>query len=224
MEPTLWQFTRRRLGTSKKLQHLPGRVLGHPARSHTLALRKVSILMWIVTIILENQAVIKDMKAHRLSLTWLLDQHRTFTILTYLERAFPGLKIMIWWCPGHKGVKGNRVVENLVQQTARKSFGNRSRRPPGITAFQAAIKEWVREKSTSITNKQRKDLGKERQALKHMKSLKPLTKESILPSTQAQWGNTPLNHHLYRYQQRHDPGCECKNRSWNSWPLSMYIP
>lgn len=175
----------------------------------TLALREASTLTHIATIILENQLVIKDMKSQQQSLTSLLDKQRTFTILMYLECAFPDLTVMIRWGPGHKGVRGNKIVDKLAQETAKKSLSDTSRRPPRITAFRAVIKEWVREKSTALTNDQRKRLGHEHQALKHTKSLRPLSKASISATTQLRSGHPPLNHHLHKYQRRHKPGCEC---------------
>lgn len=81
----------------------------------------------------------------------------------YLERAFPGLHLVIMWCPGHAGIKVNDIVEKLAQATAKKSLSDTSRRPPGIAAFQEAIKEWVRQQTTMLTACQLKLLGHKHQ-------------------------------------------------------------
>lgn len=113
----------------------------------------------IGTLILDNQLVIKDMKTHEQSLTSLLDKNRTYTILMYLERAYPGLHVVIRWCPVHAGVKGNEVVDRLAQATANKGVSNTTQNPPGIAAFQGAIKEWVRSQTSNLTEAQFKGLG-----------------------------------------------------------------
>lgn len=81
----------------------------------SLALREALVLTRIVTVILNNQSVIKDLKLHKHSLTSLIDKQRTYMILMYLERAFPGLHVVIQWCPGHAGVRGNEIVDKLAQ-------------------------------------------------------------------------------------------------------------
>lgn len=176
----------------------------------SLALREATTATRVATIILDNQSVIKDMKSHGQALNSLLDKQRAFTILMYLERAYPGLQIVIRWCPGHTGVKGNEVVDKLAQKTAKKSLQDTNRRPPGIAAFQAVIKEWVRHDQATLTDKQRLRLGHNHQGARHLISLKTLTKPSISAITQPRSGHAPLNHHLFKYQQRHDPACECE--------------
>lgn len=176
----------------------------------TLALREASALTRIITVILDNQSVIKDMKSTTHSLTSLLDKQRTYTLLMYLERAYPTAYVMIRWCPGHAGIKGNEVVDKLAKATAKKNLSDTIRRPPGIAAFQAAIKEWVRESTVEITNASAKRLGHEYQTPKHIKHLKPLNKHAIAAITQLRSGHAPLNQYLYKYQQRSDPACECE--------------
>lgn len=175
----------------------------------SLALREASVLTRIVTIILDNQSVIKDLKSHKQTLTSLLDKQRTYTVLMYLERAFPGLRVIICWCPGHAGVRGNEIVDKLAQSTAKKSLSDTSRRPPGIAAFQGAIKEWVRLTTSKLTTSQTTRLGHEHQSAKHMKALKKLTKPSISAITQLRSNHAPLNNYLFNYQQRADPVCKC---------------
>lgn len=165
----------------------------------------------VVTVILDNQSVIKDLKNHNQSLDSLLDKQRAFTILMYLERAYPGLKVIIRWCPGHSGVRGNEIVDKLAQKTAKESLQDTSRRPPGIAAFQGAIKEWVRLEKRKLTDDQRSRLGHDHQGAKHLSSLRKLTKPSIAAITQLRSGHAALNHHLFKYQQRHDPACECES-------------
>lgn len=195
-----------------------------PARSHgiykaeyrglhlglTLALREASALTRIVTIILNNQSVIKDMRSLTHSLTSLLDKQRAYTILMYIERAYPGARVMIRWCPGHEGIKGNKIVDKLAKATAKRNLSDTTRQPPGIAAFQAAIKEWVRASTIKTTNDSSKRLGHEYQTPAHIKHLKKIKKHSIAAITQLCSGHAPLNHHLHKYQQKANPACECE--------------
>lgn len=176
----------------------------------SLALREASVITRVVTIILDNQSVIKDMKSHDQCIESLLDKQRTFTILMYLERAYPNLQVVIRWCPGHTGIRGNEIVDKLAQKTAKASLQETSRRPPGIAAFQAAIKEWVRKTQTDLTTDQIDGLGHTHQGAKHLSSLRKLTKPSIAAITQLRSGHAALNHHLFKFQQRHTPACECE--------------
>lgn len=127
-----------------------------------------------------------------------------------LERAYPGLHVVIRWCPGHAGVEGNEIVDKLAQATAKKNLSDSTRRPPGIAAFQGAIKEWVRTQTSSLTDAQVKRLGHEYQASKHMKAIKTLQKPSVSAITQLQSNHAPLNNYLFSHQQRADPACKCE--------------
>lgn len=57
----------------------------------TLALREASILTGIVTIILDNQSLIKNIKSLTPSLTSLLEKQRAYKILMYPKTLLPRL-------------------------------------------------------------------------------------------------------------------------------------
>lgn len=127
----------------------------------------------------------------------------------YLEQAHPDLKVSIWWCPGHSEVRGKEIVDKLAQKTAKKDLQDTNCRPPGIAALQGAIKEWVRKSQKELNTDQLDRLGHNHQGTKHLRSLKKLKKPSVAAMTQLRSGHAPLNHHLFKYQQHHDPACEC---------------
>lgn len=96
------------------------------------------------------------------------------------------------------------------KQWPKKILSDTSRRPPGIAAFQGAIKEWVRSQTSSLTDSQIKQLGHTYQSTQHLKALKTLTKPSVSAITQLQSSHAPLNNYLFKHQQRTDPAGKCK--------------
>lgn len=69
----------------------------------------------------------------------------------YIERAYPGLHVIIRWCPGHAGVKGNKIVHKLAQAMAKKNLVRHITTPPRNRSLPRGNKR-MGEKSNLIPN------------------------------------------------------------------------
>lgn len=119
-----------------------------------------------------------------------------------LDQEYPGRHVSMRWYPGHVGITGNENVDKLAKATAKKSLSDTIPRPPGLAAFQSAIKEWVGENTAEFVNEQSKRLEHEQQP----ERMFPEYSTSAI--TQLRSGHSPLNNYLFRHQQQHDPACE----------------
>lgn len=195
-----------------------------PARSHgifeaeyhglhlglTLALRHASTRTRIATVLLDNQSVTLDIRSQKNSLESLIDKQRTYTILHYLYRSYPWLRVVVRWCPGHTGVQGNENVDKLAKKAAVKRSEEEERRETGISAFLAAIKAWGKSNTKQLPAKDRARLGHDHQAHKHIRALNSLPKHSVATLTKLRTSHAPLNHYLYRMGQVPEPVCICQ--------------
>lgn len=87
-------------------------------------------------------------------------------------------------------------MDRLAKATAKKSLSDTNRRPPGIAAFQSAIKEWAKQQTVLITDHASARLGHTYQSPNHIKHIKKLKKDAISAITQLRSGHAPLNQYL----------------------------
>lgn len=176
----------------------------------TLALRTASPHTRRVSILLENQSVIKDLRSNKLPITMLDDRKETYKLMTYLHRSFPNMRICIRWCPGHAGVHGNEIVDKIANQKAKTKLPNTFVTNPSASGFITAIKEWRTKNSEPAAIEDLKRLGHKPQGTQHLEHLSKLRKHSIAAITQLRSGHIPLNHYLCRFDQLGDPSCGCQ--------------
>lgn len=195
-----------------------------PARSHgifeveyhglhlglTLALRHASVRTRVATVLLDNQSVTLDIRSQKHSLESLIDKQRTYTILNYLHRSFPSLRLVIRWCPGHTGIQGNEKVDKLAKKAAIKKSSEEEGRETGISAFLSVIKEWGKANTRLLSERDRARLGHDHQSHKHLRALSSLPKHSVATLTQLRSNHAPLNHYLFRMGQVPEPVCKCQ--------------
>lgn len=136
-----------------------------PARSHgifeaeyhglhlglSLTLRHTTIKTRLATILLDNQGVVLDMKSQKTSLESLINKQRAHTILNYINRSYPWVRVVVRWCPGHTGIQGNKKVDKLAKKAAVRPSDEQEAKQTGLLAFLAAIKEWGKKANRNLS-------------------------------------------------------------------------
>lgn len=175
-----------------------------------IALRTAPIHTRRTTILLDNQGVIKDLQSNKLPITSLDDRKETYKRLTYLHRTFSNMRVNIRWCPGHAGVHGNEIVDEIANKKAKTKLPSTFRVTPNASSFLSAIKEWKTKNSEITDPNDLKRLGHKPHQKRHLKHLTELKKHSIGIITQLRSGHIPLNHYLSKFAQIRDPSCDCQ--------------
>lgn len=142
----------------------------------TLALRHASSSTRIAKILLGNQGVILDMQNQKKSFSSIIDKKRTHTILNYLLRPCPNLKVVIQRCPGHTGIPGNKIVDKLAKKAAAASSAKAAQKATELAAFMTTIRDWVKKKTNKLSPTEQKYLGQEPCSEKQLRKLSKLPK------------------------------------------------
>lgn len=164
-----------------------------------------------VTIILDNQGVVKDMSTKKTTSRALSYKMEATRILNDIEELAPQMKVTLRWCPGHEGITGNENADRLAHSAAKKALPTNHQDKPTFAGFRAAIKEWAEKMSLDdYTEQDIKRLGHRPQPKQHLKQLTRLkNKHSVATITQLRTGHIPLYQYLANRNLRTDPTCEC---------------
>lgn len=112
-------------------------------RHATGATRRASLVM-------DNQGVVTDMTSRKKPITSLLDRRKAYDILRYIQQAYPSLRVLICWCPGHKGVAGNEKVDKLANKLAHDRLPKNFETNINPLAFLTAIQDWKRRQQNTL--------------------------------------------------------------------------
>lgn len=123
-----------------------------------------------VTIILDNQGVVKDMSSKKTTSQALTHKVRATSLITKLEKLAPHVKITLRWCPGHKGITGNEKVDKLATTAAKKPLPKEHTDNPTFSGFRAVMKSWAEKESiASYSQQDNKQLGHKPHPKEHLK-------------------------------------------------------
>lgn len=165
-----------------------------------LRLAKHSILPTTrqITVVLDNQGVVKDMSHKKTTSSALSHKSAPTGIIKEIEIMAPRIKIALRWCPGHKGVEGNERADKLATSAAKKPLPQDHANKPTFSSFRAAIKEWA--KTAAIKSYMPQDikrLGHFPHPREHLAALSSLkNKHSVSSITQLRTGHIPLYSYL----------------------------
>lgn len=95
-----------------------------------------------VTLVLDNQSVIKDMSMKSTTSKALSYKIEAIEAIKEIETIAPHIKIILQWCPGHEGIEGNERADELANSAARKTLPPTYIDKPSFTTFRSAIKTW----------------------------------------------------------------------------------
>lgn len=176
-----------------------------------LAKHSFQITTQRVTLILDNQGVVKDMSTKKTSLQALNKKIEAIDIIKEIEEFTPHVKIASQWCPGLKGIIGNENADQLANQAAKKPLPRDHADKPTFASFRLAIKDWAEKESIKNYSPQDiKHLGHQPRPKQHLKALTTLkNKHSVSSITQLRSGHIPLYQYLAERNLRADPTCEC---------------
>lgn len=144
---------------------------------HALSLAKHSILSTTrqITIVLDNQGVIKDMSHKKTSSSALTHKNTATAAIKEIENQAPRTKIALRWCPGHEGVEGNVHADKLATTAAKKPLPPNHANKPTFVSFRAAIKDWAKTATLdSYTPQDTKRLGHHPHPKEHLEALASL--------------------------------------------------
>lgn len=178
-----------------------------------LQLAKHSILSTTrqITVVLDNQGVVKDMSHKQTSSSALTLKTTAFNIMKEIEVLAPRIKVALRWCPGHEGVEGNERADQLATSAAKKPLPKNHANKTTFSSFRAAIKEWAKKAAIdSYTPQDIKRLGHHPHPKEHLDALSSLkNKHSISSITQLRTGHIPLFSYLFKRNLRADSTCAC---------------
>lgn len=176
----------------------------------TMAMRTATQSTKRISIILDNQSVIKDLTNCPPNIASLLDRKETFKILKYIKAAFENARVTIRWCPGHCGVRGNEIVDKMANNLAKRELPSTFTSTPTLSGFTTAIKAWSKLDENNYSPQDIKRLGHQPSPQKHLRALSQLQKHKCATITQLRSNHIHLNSYLFKHQQRFDPLCDCQ--------------
>lgn len=144
-----------------------------------------------ITIVLDNQGVVKDMSHKKTTSQALSHKIKAVHIINDIYSLAPGVKITLRWCPGHEGITGNEEADRLATTTAKNPLPQSNHEKPTFASFRAAIKAWAEKESiNSYTLQDHKRLGHQPHPKEHIKALDNLkNKHSVSTITQLCTGH-----------------------------------
>lgn len=74
-----------------------------------------------ITMVLDNQGVVKDMATKKNSSRALTHKINAINTIKKMEEIDPHVKSALRWCPGHKGVEGNKQADHLNNAAAKRA-------------------------------------------------------------------------------------------------------
>lgn len=159
-----------------------------------------------ITIILDNQGVVRDMSHKKTSSSALTHKTTAIDIIKSIERLAPRTKIALQWCPGHQGVEGNEKADLLATTMAKRPLRKDITDKPTLASYRAAVKEWSKSESLkSYTSQDVTRLGHQAHPAEHLAALSALkNKHSVSSITQLRTGHIPLFSYLFRQNLRTD--------------------
>ena len=177
-----------------------------------------------INIFTDSQAAIGALKSYTVNHKCVLSCIETLNTL--------GLdnKITIGWVPGHKGVRGNEIVDKLAKHGATTPFEGPE---PGMGLGQSFLKSLLKNKVTEETNKYWVNLPKLRQSKlflkqhnKHRQSFcRNLSKQNLHVVTRLLTGHNTMNGHLHKIGLHNDGLCRyCNLDSETSEHILMDCP
>lgn len=174
-----------------------------------LAQRSMNVTTRRMSLILDNQGVVKDMKNFKATKSSAIKLKNTALLIARsVALSHPQVRIAICWCPSHKGIKGNKIVDKLARKTAEKNLPQAHKSTPDLSAFKAAINKWVN-KPPRLTTIESRRLGQNYNGNNHLKALNALPKHLVAAISQLRSSHIPLFAYLHRIQARLDPECAC---------------
>lgn len=164
-----------------------------------------------ITLIMENQGVVRDMSHKKTSSSALTHKTEAIRLIKDIESLAPRIRIALRWCPGHAGIKGNERADQLATTAAKKPLPKDKATKPTFASFRAAVKEWANAATIrSYSTQDVKSLGHEPHPREHLNALTSLKNEhSVSTITQLRTGHIPLFSYLFRRNLRTDPTCAC---------------
>lgn len=102
-----------------------------------------------ITIILDNQGVVRDMATKKTSSHALNHKIDAIKVINDIHDLAPAINVTLRWCPGHKGIVGNEKAEVLATTAAKKKLNEGHQDKPTLTSFRAAIKAWAEDANIS---------------------------------------------------------------------------
>lgn len=164
-----------------------------------------------ITIIMDNQGVVKDMSTKKTTSRALTHKIEAIRALNDIEALTPNIKVTLQWCPGHKGIPGNKTADRLAKAAAKKDLPPDHQDKPTFASFRAAIKDWAEKESIAdYTAQDIKRLGHQPHPRQHLAKLSGLkNKHSVAAITQLRTGHIPLYQYLANRNLQTDPTCKC---------------
>lgn len=99
------------------------------------------------------------------------------------------------WCPGHKGVEGNEMVNQLANKAAITDLPKSHIDNTNLAVFKAAIRDWVQQ-TQKLSPTARKLLGHDTMKAAHLKAISKLKKHAVATISQMRSGHIPLSSHI----------------------------